>query len=83
MIVTPIMVLCNCSMFCCALLYVHFSFVIILVGKRELVNLLSWPSWCFMIVVWLVLAVRWSVIVVFSDHTNLLTLISLLLHIFK
>ena len=32
---------CNCSMFYCALLYVHSSFAIILMGKRELVALLS------------------------------------------
>ena len=32
---------CNCSMFCCTLLYVHFSFSIILIGKRKLVYLLS------------------------------------------
>ena len=25
---------CNCSMFCCALLGVHSSFAIILIGKR-------------------------------------------------
>ena len=25
---------CNCSMFCCALLYVHSSFTIIWIGKR-------------------------------------------------
>ena len=31
---------CNCSMFCCALLYVHSSFAIILTGKIELVTLL-------------------------------------------
>ena len=26
---------CNCSMFCCTLRYVHSSFAIILLGKRE------------------------------------------------
>ena len=26
---------CICSLFCCALLYVHSSFAIILMGKRE------------------------------------------------
>ena len=26
---------CNCYMFCCVLLCVHYSFAIILVGKRE------------------------------------------------
>ena len=39
LIVTPIVGFCNCSMFCCALLYVHSSFAIILMGKRELVVL--------------------------------------------
>ena len=36
-IVTPIVGVCNCSMFCCTLLYVHSSIAIILMGKRELV----------------------------------------------
>ena len=40
MINTPIVGFCNCSMFCCALLCVHSSFVIISMGKRELVALL-------------------------------------------
>ena len=35
LIVTPIVGFCNCCMFCCALLCVHFSFAIILIGKRE------------------------------------------------
>ena len=43
-IVTPIEGVCNCSMFCCTLLYVHSSFAIILVGQRELVALLSLSS---------------------------------------
>ena len=43
---------CNCSMFCCTLLYVHSSIAIILMGKRELVALLSLSSWCLEIVVW-------------------------------
>ena len=37
---------CNCSMFCCALIYVHSSFAIILMGKRELYSLLTLSSWC-------------------------------------
>ena len=37
-IVTPIVGVCNCSMFCCTLLYVHSSIAIILMGKRELVS---------------------------------------------
>ena len=72
------MAFCNCSMFCCALLYVYSSFAIILMGKRELVVLLSLSSWCLVIDVWLFLAVPWVclqfVIVVFSDHTHLLFL---------
>ena len=69
---------CNCSMFCCTLLYVTSSLAIILMGKRELVALLSLSSWCLWIVVWLFLAVTWVnqqfVIVVFPDHTHLLYL---------
>ena len=66
---------CNCSMVCCTLLYVPSSFVIILMGKRELVTLLSLSSWCLVMVVWLFLAaVPWVclqfVIVIFPDHTH-------------
>ena len=50
---------CNCSMFCCTLLYVHSSFAIILMGKRDLVALLSLSSWCLVMVVWLFLSVPW------------------------
>ena len=39
-IVTPIVEVCNCSMFCCTFLYVHSSIAIILMGKRELAALL-------------------------------------------
>ena len=53
---TPIVGFCICSMFCYALLYVHSSFAIILMGKRELVALRSFSSWCLVIVVWLFLA---------------------------
>ena len=70
-------------MFCCTLLYVHSSFAIILMGKRErerereswLLCLVCLPgvSW---FVVLLFLAVPWVglqfVIVVFPDHTYLL-----------
>ena len=77
-IVTPIVVVCNCFMFCCTLLYVHSSFAIILMGKRELVALLSFSSLSIVIVVWLFLVVPWVclqfMIVVFSDHTLLLFL---------
>ena len=61
-------------MFCCALLYVHSSFAIILMGKRELVALLGLSCWCLVIVVWLFLVVPWVcqqfVIKVFPDHTH-------------
>ena len=64
---------CNCSRFCCKLLYVHSCFAMILMGKRELVALLSLSSLCLVIDVWLFLPVPWVclqlVIVVFSDHT--------------
>ena len=65
-------------MFCCSLLYVHSSFAIILMGKTKLDPLLSLSSCCFLMVVWLFLAVPWVcllfVIVVFPDHTHLLFL---------
>ena len=70
------MEVCNCSMFCCTLLYVHSSIAIILMGKRELVALLNLSSWCLLMVERLFLAVPRGylriVIVVFPDHTHLL-----------
>ena len=69
---------CNCSKFCCTILYVHSSIAIILMGKRELVALLTLSSWCLMMVERLFLAVPRGclqfVIVVFPDHTHLLFL---------
>ena len=71
---------CNCSMFCCTLLYVHSSFAIISMGKRGLVAMLSLFSWCLVIVVWLFLTVPWVclqfVIVVFPEQTHLLFMMS-------
>ena len=70
---------CNCSMFCCTLLYVHSSIAIILMGKRELVALLNLSSWCLVMVERLFLTVPQGclrfVIVVFPDHTHLLFLL--------
>ena len=70
---------CNCSMCCCTLLYVHSSIAIILMGKRELIALLYLSSWCLVMVERLFLAVPQGclqfVIVVFPDHTHLLFLI--------
>ena len=70
---------CNCSMFCCTLLYVHFSIAIILMGKRELIALLNLSSWCLVMVERLFLTVPLGclqfVIVVFPDHTHLLFLL--------
>ena len=70
---------CNCSIFCYTLRYVHSSIAIILMGKRELVALLNLSSWCLLVVEGLFLEVpcgcRRFVIVVFPDHTHLLFLI--------
>ena len=75
-IVTPIVGVCNCSMFCCTLLYVHSSIAIILMGKRELIALLNLSSWCLVMFERLFLTVPRGclqfVIVVFPDHTHLL-----------
>ena len=69
---------CNCSMFCCTLFYVHFSIAIILMGRGELVSLLNMSSWCLVMVKRLFLAVSLGclrfVIVVFPGHTHLLFL---------
>ena len=69
------MEVCNCSMFCCTLLYVHSSIAITLMGKRELIALLNLSSWCLVMVERLFLAMRRGclrfVIVVFPDHTHL------------
>ena len=71
---------CDCSMFCCTLLYVHSSIAIILLGKRELIALLNLSSWCLVMVERLFLAVPRGclqfVIVVFPDLTHLLFFIS-------
>ena len=79
-IVTPIVGVCNCSMFCCKLLYVNSSIAIILMGKRELIALLNLSSWCLVKVGRLFLEVPWGclrfVIVVLPDYTHLLFYIS-------
>ena len=76
LIVANIVGFCNCSIFCCALLYVHSSFAIILMRKRELVALLCLSSRCLVIVVWLFLTMLRVclpfVIVLLPDHTPLL-----------
>ena len=63
---------------CFVVLYVPSSFAIILMGKRELVALLSVSSWCLAIVEWLFLWVSYVclqfAIVVFPDHSHLLFL---------
>ena len=69
---------CNCSMFCCALLCVHSSIAVILMGKRELIALLNLSSWCLVVVGRLFLVVPQGclqfVIVVFPDHTHYFSL---------
>ena len=73
---------CNCSMFCYTLLYVHSSIAIILMGKRELIALLNLSSWCPVMVERLFIAVPRVclrfVIVVFPDRTHLLFLLVIL-----
>ena len=75
------MEVCNCFMFCCTLLYVHYSIVMIVMGKRELVALLNLSSWCLVMVEWVFLAVSWGclwfLIVIFPDHRHLLFLVVL------
>ena len=57
------------------LLFVHSSFAIILMGKRELVALLCLSPWYLVVAVWLFLMMPQVclqfVIVVFPDHTHL------------
>ena len=67
---------CNCSMFCCMLLYVHSSIAIILMGRRELIALLNLSSWCLVMVERLFLAVPQGCLqfVIFPDHTHFLFL---------
>ena len=71
---------CNCSMVCFMLLYVHSSIAIILMGKREreLIAVLNLSSWCLVMLEQLFLAVPRGclrfVIVIFPDHTHLLFL---------
>ena len=80
-IVTPIVGVCNCSVFCCTLLYVHSSIAITLMGNRELIALLNLSSCCLVMVERLFLAVPRGclqfVIVVFPDHTHLLFMLLL------
>ena len=63
------------SLFCYALVRVHFSFAIIFKRKRKLVALLLLSNRCIVTikVLWLFLTVPWvgiqCVIVLFSDHT--------------
>ena len=65
------------SLFCYALLCVHFSFAIILKRKRKLVALLLLSYICIVTVkfLWLFLTVPWvgiqCVIVVLRDHAHL------------
>ena len=70
---------CNCSIFCCTLFYVHSSIAIILMGKRVLIALLNLSSWCLVMDERLFLAVPRGCLqfvnVVFPDHTHLLFLL--------
>ena len=50
-IVTPIVGVCNCPMFCCTNnTFIHSSIAIILIGKIQLVVSLDLSSWCLVMV---------------------------------
>ena len=77
-LVAPIVGVCDFSIFCCTLLYVHSSIALILMGGGGGENatcLLNLSSWCLVVVGWLFLAVPWGclrfVVVVFSCHAHL------------
>ena len=65
-------------LFCYALLFVHSSFAIIMMKKRELITLLSLSFGCLATVnvPWLFITVPWVGLqcenVVFPDHTHVL-----------
>ena len=84
LIASPIVGFCNCSMLCCVLLFVHSSFTIISMGKRDLVVLLCLSFWCLVIVVRLFLPIPrvclQFVIVVFPEHSHLLFFIFCIFH---
>ena len=67
-----------------ALLCVHSSFAIVLTRRRKMVDLLLLSYRCFVTVngLWLLLTVPWVglqyVIVVFTDHTNLISIIAII-----
>ena len=82
MIVISIVGFCNCSLYCGALLCVHSSCTIIVMGKKELVALLYLSSLCLVIVVWLFLAMPpvcvQFVIVFFPDYNHYFSLIQII-----
>ena len=67
---------CNCSMFCCALLCVHSSFAINLMGIRELISLDCLSFCCLAVDVLLFLKVPRGclqfVVVIIPNHIHLL-----------
>ena len=67
-----------------AFIFEHSSIAIILMGNRELTDLLNLSSWCLVMVEWLFLVVPLCclrfVIVVFPDHTHLLFLYMYTVH---
>ena len=65
---------CNCSMFCCTLLYVHSSIAIILMGKRDLTALLNLSSWCLVMVE---LYVHSSIAIILMGKRDLTALLNL------
>ena len=71
------MAVCNCSMFCCTLLYVHSSIAIILMGKRELVALLnlSCVLFCLVFAMSLCASVYMCFVVTCWERAELLALV--------
>ena len=61
-------------MFCCVLLCVHSSIAIILMGKRELVALLDFSSWCLMMVERLFLAVPRGFLIILTNYFYMLNI---------
>ena len=74
--INVIIMLKRCQGFISMQIHVHSSIAIILMGKRELVALLTLSSWCLVMVERLFLTVPRGclqfVIVVFLDHTHFL-----------
>ena len=74
LIVTLIVGVSNCSVFCCALLYFHHNFAIILMGQRvgcfAFIFAFLVPCDCCVALPYGATCLSTVVIVVFPDHTH-------------